>query len=644
MAQNRITLLKPRIGAHIFSKLVSVLDESKQAKASPGQWAATVCALTQKGVKGIEISESEVLEWLGTKAGVAPEVWGKFLLGIAPGKKDNSPEVKEATAAVAEAGKTVEPITRDDLVLNIQRKLVSMKEIVLGTPKYGAYRQVGGNYIEILYVAHSELDDVKYELLEIESQMIEMSTDMDALFDNPEKVIELENSRAALMAHKAKAIDFTHHHFSDKITGEMGRNLVAHCRVTRRPEIGLYFIEEIQSDWAQKGRKNNWGENYPKGPLVTNTEAWAGFVLRRQLQVAALDPEIRHVAWLTGSMSNGARQDLMREEQIIAMRKLYAEQHATLVQAKLDAIGGENMTPEQLKSARDMASANATTELQRRGVYEVKDQHDEFYLRIITKLADKLLAGTGEKVGFVNHTLVPGYTVKVPGFTMTDKVREHLRGSQPLYSRARVLAAPRSETDPAVVQAMRNAREMLGSSLHRIRLFKRLTDIALCKPVSGSVVDRSINISLSSVNPAEVMNHEVFHFAQKHMLDSREKDLVRRAFAPGSKLNHDVVTLALKDGNPELAQQCQSDPDEAAAQGFAYWQQSRLDVTEEAPAAGIFNSIADAVRIVSQYVRKLAFDQKLQTVTDVFVHLSDGDLAQRQEHAQAQQARIRQSA
>src|SRR3546814_17994342 len=62
----------------------------------------------------------------------------------------------------------------------------------------------------------------------------------------------------------------------------------------------------IQSDWAQRGRQSNFqDERFPEAPFVTNTELWSGLILRRQLQLAAMNPNCKQFGWIIPEMHNG---------------------------------------------------------------------------------------------------------------------------------------------------------------------------------------------------------------------------------------------------------------------------------------------------------------------------------------------------
>lgn len=135
-------------------------------------------------------------------------------------------------------------------------------------------------------------------------------------------------------------------------------NIIAHVRFNDRTDADgkkTLFIEEIQSDWAQKGRKEGfsgnpkitdeavrswadislkfWNESkesereemrreyqaemqgakggsIPPAPFVTKTESWAGLALKRMLRYAAENGYDR-LAWTTGTIQS-ERYDLSK--------------------------------------------------------------------------------------------------------------------------------------------------------------------------------------------------------------------------------------------------------------------------------------------------------------------------------------------
>lgn len=582
----------------MFSRLIQSIKDGKQGKAAPAQWASMIRALTQKGIKTMEIEESGVLTWLETQTPLTP-------------------------------------ITREELARKLDSLMFTIKEVRLASPRYGSHRQQGGQYAEYLYIANSERDNVVDELEAVDYEMQLLVFEPERLADEPDLVVNLERRRTNLIELKAKAIDFPQHHFSDAVNGRHGKNLLAHCRITQRPEHGLYFIEEIQSDWAQRGRKNNWTQ-IPVGPLVTNTDAWAGMVLRRHLQLAAKNPAVMDIAWITESMRNGWKQNKSDELQKMEQKKRYDEALKAGVEQSMSIIATEGKTPEALKEARANATSAVKASLARQGIAEPPDMLNEFYLKVIPKIVDKILAGTGEKVSLREITISPGNVVEVPSIRVTDAVRQKLADRQPVYSHAMLLKAPRPVDDQVLLDIVRNASQQLGSAKH-LHLASHLYDISTGRKVAGRYINGLVQVSLSAKDIDEACDHECWHFAEERLLTQQEVHTVHDAFAPGTPLNEEVRRILTARGDFALAKECLV-ASESAAQGFALWKGGQLEIAQDQPAQGIFADLFNAIKDVVKWIRREALDQKLQTPEDVFKAFASGDIAQRQaEFEQSQQ-------
>ena len=103
-------------------------------------------------------------------------------------------------------------------------------------------------------------------------------------------------------------------------------NILAHIRMDDRVDQDgnkVLFIEEIQSDWAQAGRKGIFtkGEDYgvPVGPFVTETKNWVALALKRILALAG-NEGYNKVAFINGQQS-AERYDLRKQIRKIDAKK-----------------------------------------------------------------------------------------------------------------------------------------------------------------------------------------------------------------------------------------------------------------------------------------------------------------------------------
>ena len=538
-------------GESLFSSKMATEIAKAQKKAPPKQWAAFINGLASKGVKSLEIAESGVIGYL-----------------------ESQPD-------------SVKSLTREEIVAWLNSNTPTIKELELSNPKYSSYSQPRNpedSYHETLYVLNSQRDNIDDRLADIRFELEELDFDLELLSQDPMKALNLHNEQISLTEMRKTAKDVTFGHYSDITdpnTGKQIANMIAHTRTTQRGD--LFFIEEIQSDWAQRGRRSDWSR-ISKGPWVTHTELWAGLILRRQLQRAAMDPTKNTIAWITGDMRNGS-------------------QHVS------------------------------------------NDGLNDFYLKILPKLADKMISGTGEKTKMIKVTLGKN-EFDVPGIMITDKVREKMKMSQPLYSRD-VLAMHFKDTPAPRIEdlemELKKAHEMLGNSV-AIRLAAKVLDVATGEEVAGRQIGRIIDVSLNARNPALALSHEVWHYADQYLISEDDRDAVYRAFADGTRLNQRVREELVRDGAPpEAIAQC-NDAHEAAAHGFSLWVSGKIGLTmneehdrEEKgndvmdhTIGRIFRKVEKAFIGLAQWATRIIGEttgmKANRTASDVFTKLREGRL------------------
>lgn len=550
--------------SRLFSVLADQIAKS-QTKAPIAQWISLIGKLTQKGVKGNEIDDSNLLPTL---------------------------ELRDPKQSM----------TREDLLQLLVSTTPTIKEIDLARPKYAGYKQPGPSvYQETLYVLNSQKANIEDRMDEIRFELEELDFDLNRLAQDPGAVVRLDAERRALLASVGNAHDFSQHHFSEmedpERPGQRIANLLAHARTTVRGD--LFMVEEIQSDWAQRGRRQDWN-GIPTGPFVTNTELWSGLILRRTLQRAAENPEIRRVAWITGNMRNGWNNE---------------------------------SNPDGL---------------------------NDFYLKILPKIGDKALKGSDQKIRMTTVKFQEnGPELSVPGFDMTPQAREILLKPQPMYSRdvLQSTLAALSDDLPEHQQAyLSRAREMLGS-VASVRLASQIYDSAGME-VAGSQLNRMILLSLRAKEPDRVFYHECWHYAQEHLIEKEKSEAINRAFRAGSPLHALTVKCLAERGLRQAAEQCH-DPREAAAHAFSLWKTGALalpsdDARDFAEVAGTFGVIGRTADSFFTWMRRVAGEANVesgasdvQVVAAIFEQLAAGDLAEHgpddsdDDHPQATRPRMR---
>lgn len=527
--------------------------------------------------------------------------WKKMIQALTQ-KGVKATEIEESTVLVSFfAGMDPkQKVERDDIVRWLRSSTPTIKELPLRSPQFKDYSHhkdiPGSDYRETLYILNNEDDNARDRLEELRFEIDELGFDLPRLAADPQAALALaaEHARITEKLKKGGELEHTTNHFSAKVndpqTGKPIRNLLGHVRELRFGDTLL--IEEIQSDWAQKARRLGRGadSDAPEAPFIGNTESWAGLLLRRTLQRAAEDKTIARVAWITGNYRNGWWD------------------------------------------------------------FNGHDGLNDFYEKIVPKLADKAISGTGVKTRMMSLNMGTDHPdVSLPGIEMTDKVREKLRAAQPLYSKDVVgsgqSGAPHSwERTLHTRKTLEAMREMLGARAS-IMLAGKLIDVANGEQIAGRQEGRFIEVSLSGRDPAMALAHESWHYAYQHLLSPSEKLMVDAEFLPGRSLNRKVREALREEGaDPRAIAQCDN-AQEACAHAFALWYEGKLEVpryaglvrrvlneSDQAPSAskititGIFQEVKEAFESLHRFISRLAngLPREDMTVQGVFEAIKSG--------------------
>jgi len=438
------------------SRLLDALA-SAQPRAPAPQWAKTIQALTQKGVKQAEIKDSGVLEWLGL---------------------DQNKDRK---------------IDRAEVLSFVAQSLPKIKVVDLAKPCFANYVALDGDvYQERLYILSSEsmmLDDAIEDLL---YRIEELGFDPTPLIDDPLLVDRLEGEMKELRKRRVRPGTFPDITIATS-SRNTGKNLMAHARFIIKDD--LFFIQEMQSDWAQKGRARDWSGEYPPAPFVTNTELWSGVVLRDLLRYASKLDGIKRVAWTRAQMRNGFRAD------------------------------GYN------------------------------DGLSDFYDNIVRRQVGKMIAKADQSVlEFPLKTKIGGGAeYSVMGFEMTDKARNVLRNKIALYSLGEIVSRDVNTVDGIddeidVHNAIAAEMGVMLGGVHMVKFYNRIYDIATGREVAGRYFKGGIEISMRAKDKLGVARHEALHFAYENFLLPGEKIALNMAFFPGSDLNARVREKLMEKG------------------------------------------------------------------------------------------------
>lgn len=308
--------LRDKLG--LYSELESKVSQGP-GKGTAEAWKGYINGLTQKGVKPEEIEWSGVRDWLDLQKG---------------------------------------SVTKEDLLSYLKNGGVEVKEVVLrdsgddipfldSAAKYSQYTLPGGeNYREVLLtlpdISRGEHERARRAWVSYQEKMREK---YDGSFAWRREATKEENEEGdRLVAALDKAAygapqdkpEYLSPHWKQ-------RNVLAHIRVNDRTDAEgnkVLFVEEIQSDWGQQGKKRGFkgqpifmegmrdqpegflglsGSNIPMAPFVTKTEGWLNLALKR-IMVMAGEGGYDKVAFINGDQS-AERNDLSKQVDSIVYEK-----------------------------------------------------------------------------------------------------------------------------------------------------------------------------------------------------------------------------------------------------------------------------------------------------------------------------------
>jgi hypothetical protein len=348
-----------------YSQLQKTIYVRMPAKASPEQVKNIV---TGQDVKKEEVEWSGILEWLGEqKETVTKNQVMDFL-------KANEIKVEETVhGGVAFEGWTEDDIRQhyrdvfgDDTGLSLEEVKRGIGESESFEPegtKFDSYTLPGGeNYRELLLTLPSQTAKPELKTTHGGWSWFVGDKRVGDLYPNREAALE-EHSGTVEMIRRKAGLDFHSSHFSEP-------NVLAHVRFNERIAAEgkrVLFIEEIQSDWHQKGREkgyakdtkgwtakslsgpdagfNRWQINDATGNFVTEIvggseesamrkaaegipdapfkKTWHELALKRMLRWAT-DNGFDRIAWTTGEQQ-AERYDLSKQVSKVVLTKRKAD-------------------------------------------------------------------------------------------------------------------------------------------------------------------------------------------------------------------------------------------------------------------------------------------------------------------------------
>ncbi|MGD9643795.1 MAG: PLxRFG domain-containing protein [Elusimicrobiales bacterium] len=238
-------------------------------------------------------------------------------------------ESKEA----GEDGDAREAANLGAMALEAERHAKELKEGKSSVPvRYESIQTPGGtNYRELLLTLPTEKipDDGKtrYSHEQIQAAMDELAL---APTDEEAEAVAARIREMRAANREAGPPPEMRERQSQFIASHFGEpNILAHVRFNERKDMDgnrVLFIEEIQSDWHQAGRKSGYGQRTVDG-LITGvpdapfkgTDEWAMLAFKRMARWAA-DNGFDRIAWTTGDQQ-AERYDLSKQVEMVRVSK-----------------------------------------------------------------------------------------------------------------------------------------------------------------------------------------------------------------------------------------------------------------------------------------------------------------------------------
>ena len=509
-------------------KLPLEIASYKQARLPAGQWINVIKGFAQKGIKLAEIIDSKVNDWLGERGS--------------------------------------EQITKEDLAEYVSFALPSIKELRLsgGDAKYKEYSWADAgamDYNESLFYFPTVTEDFSDRIADLDEAISALNFDFEKLGNDPDLPIRLDQKRSELLMKQRDAVKSfggPTTHFASRLRELCpdARADFAHLRWSVADMKGhrTLFIHEMQSDWAQKGRANNWAGEYKPAPLVMDTDHWTAFLLRRAMALA-VETGCGQMTWING---------------------------------------------------KDMVNG---------GVISGANGLDEFYQRIVPGVAKKLAKPYKADL-YLSDVTLRGVEKRLACMPITMEMKEKLAPHIAVYSYARVVAAVTyNETAALKMQRalqLRSDRMFTEDVAMRVSVVRDIFNACDNKQPAGALVSKVAQIAFSAEEPFQALDHEAFHFAYRYRFNSRDREQVTRHFSAGAPLMVRTVRLLIADGNIGAARQASQNPEEAAAHAFSFWRKGSMSLEKVLPAAetveariGISNVIAKFFPAAEKYVASI---------------------------------------
>jgi len=465
-------------GPTFYSALTTSVEALRTNTAPPGMWKSAINNMWKKGVKKEEIEWSGVNDWLDGQTGkVTKQQIVDFLRANEIKVTDVMRATKGGTEAVAEIRELLGTIEMQGYNAQWEANVVTDEYDILTGFEYPAERQEEDARFAKVYSAEDNFKGMPEalrlkairvkELSEIASAAAETTFENytlpggknyhELLLTLPQSVIAPREGESI-----TEAMDRGHTEGNPMITSEFRSNhfdesnIVAHIRFNDRTDTDgkrVLFIEEVQSDWHQKGRKEGYlpagwketGHAVPDAPFKTT---WPMLAMRRMIRYAA-DNGYDRIAWTTGEQQ-ADRYDLSKQISQVTAKKISDGNYRISARNNImrDGRGAEILN--NVYGERDIPDV-VGKDLAERIIKETTESPDR---TMVYNGLDLKVGGEGMK-GFYDQMLpneVNKYVKKWGGKVGETNI---IQGEQPLDKNLRIEPTPVHSID--ITPAMRDS-------------------------------------------------------------------------------------------------------------------------------------------------------------------------------------------
>ena len=321
---------------------------------------------------------------------------------------------------------------------------------------------------------YQEARDAEMAFEEAVANLEFVSKDFDPQFDKSDLslpgAVKGSYRELELMLPKRKGEQFTDSHF------ETDENVFAHVRFNERIDADgkrMLFIEEVQSDWAAKGRDVGFNKPYINGDIVGGREEsvpaapfvskrkgnrfveddkWRALAMKRMIRWAS-DNNFDRVGWITGR-DTADRYNLSKFIDRVEYQRLPGEDR-TMVSAWDKA--GNKIIPDRMVASKDMkrtvgrdlaeqiaADKSGSGEFEGLELAVGGEGHKQFYDIDLPNYTGKYVKKWGGKVGMVDVSLraaedvealkgIPERTTKAHYVDITPQMKADVQQGQAMF-------------------------------------------------------------------------------------------------------------------------------------------------------------------------------------------------------------------